>query len=197
MKQIDNVLRNEFYKPNFIAIDLVELDLAVNPLYLSSGGRDIVWNGRNYNAQGNFIAFGGLTEDFDVRVGKFTISLSAVGNDYISRFVDTQDSQNTKTDYEGRRVIVRKAFLDYNTGAVVYEPLIIFDGIIFNVSVTETANSCSIAVECASLFSDFERQSGRKSNNQSNWLYQNGYTDDLCFEQSGIVQSSEYKWGRI
>jgi hypothetical protein len=197
MKQIDNSLREEFFRQNFIAIDLVDLVLAQNPLYLCSGGRNIEFSGREYNAQGNFIGFGGLTEDFDVRVGKFTISLSAVGNDYISRFVDTQDNQNTKTDYEGRRVIVRKAFLNYNTGAIIHTPLIIFDGIIFNVSVTETATSCAIAVECASLFSDFERLSGRRTNNQSNWLFQNGYTDDLSFEQSGIVQSSEYKWGRV
>lgn len=203
MKTISNTVREEFYRQNFIAVDLVELHLSP-PLYLASGGIDISHDsataptaGTNtYNAQGNFITFSGMSEDFDVRVGKFNITLSGVGNNYVTKFVDTSSTPTNKTDYEGARVVVYKAFLNYNTLAIQGTPLMIFDGVIFNVSVSETASSCVINLECASLFSDFERTSGRKTNNNSNWLFQ-GSTYDTSMEQSGYVGQSEYKWGRL
>lgn len=203
MKSISNTVREEFYRANFIAVDLVELHLST-PLYLASGGIDMAYDsataptaGTNtYNAQGNFISFAGMSEDFDVRVGKFNIILSGVGNDYVNKFVDTSSTPTNKTDYEGARVVVYKAFLNYNTLAIQGTPLMIFDGVIFNVTVSETANSCTITLDCASLFSDFERTAGRKTNNNSNWLFQ-GSTYDTSMEQSGYVGQSEYKWGRL
>lgn len=204
MKTISTAVRNEFYRQNFIAVDLVELHLSP-ALYLCSGGINISYDspsapnaGTNvYEAQGNFIGFSGMSEDFDVRVGKITMTLSGVGNNYVNKFIDTSSLPTNKTDYEGRRVVIYKAFLDYNTLAIVSNaPLIIFDGIIFNVSIQETANSCLINVECASLFSDFERTAGRKTNNSSNWLFQ-GVQYDTAMEQSGYVGQSEFRWGRL
>jgi hypothetical protein len=203
LKTISNTVREEFYRQNFIAIDLVELHLST-PLYLCSGGINFSYDSataptagtNSYDAQGNFISFSGMSEDFDVRVGKFTITLSGVGNSYVNKFIDTSTLPTNKTDYEGSRVVVYKAFLNYNNLTIAGTPLMIFDGVIFNVSIQETAKSCTINLECASLFSDFERTAGRKSNNNSNWLYQ-GSTYDSAMEQSGYVGQSEYKWGRL
>ena len=204
MKTISDVVREEFYRQNFVAVDLIEIHLSPTALYLASGGIDIGFDsstapdsGTNtYNAQGNFIAFSGMSEDFDVRVGKFNITLSGVGNNYVTRFVDTSSLATNKNDYEGARVVVYKAFLNYNTLAIQGTPLMMFDGVIFNASVTETAKSCTINIECASLFSDFERTQGRKTNNTSNWLFQ-ASTYDTSMEKSGYVGQSEYKWGRL
>lgn len=203
MKSISNTVRNEYYRANFIAVDLIELQLST-PLYLASGGINISYDsttapnaGTNtYQAQGDFLGFTGLTEDFDVRVGKFSISLSGVGNSYISKFIDTSTSEDTKTNYEGSRVVVYKAFLSYVDLSIVGTPILLFDGQIFNVGIQETNGSCTISVECSSLFADFDRTTGRKSNNGSNWLYQ-GSTYDTSMEASGYVANSEYKWGRL
>ena len=203
MKTISNTVRNEFYRQNFIAVDLVEIHLAT-PLYLASGGINISYDsptaptaGTNtYTAQGDFMGFTGLTEDFDVRVGKFSILLSGVGNSYVVKFAPVIDSPYIRNDYEGARVVLYKAFLDVQTLQIVGDPLRIFDGIIFNVGITETSNSCDISIECSSLFADFDRTAGRKTNNGSNWLYQ-GSTYDVSMEQSGYVGNTEFKWGRL
>lgn len=194
MKVYSDTLRGEFYRQNFIAVDLVELHLTV-PLYLASGGINLAYDsttaptaGSNtYTAQGDFMGFSGLSEDFDVRVGKFTIYLSGVGNSYVNKFIDQ--------DFEGRRVVVYKAFLNLNTLAIVDTPIMMFDGIIYNAAITEKSNSCQINVECSSLFADFERTNGRKTNNSSNWFYQ-GVKYDTSMEKSGIVGQSEFLWGR-
>lgn len=204
MKTISNTVRDEFYRSNFIAVDLVEIQTPGVPLYLCSGGINISYDsptapnaGTNtYTAQGEFMGFTGLTEDFDVRVGKFGITLSGVGNNYIEAIVNTSNNPDFKIPYEGARVVVYKAFLNVTNLAIVGDPLMLFDGVIFNVGVEETSNSCILSVECSSLFSDFDRTAGRRTNNGSNWLFQ-GSTYDTCMEQSGVVGNTEYKWGKL
>jgi hypothetical protein len=70
-----------------------------------------------------------------------------------------------------------------------------FDGIIYNIQISESNNSCQITVDCSSLFADFERSAGRKSNNGSNHLFQ-GSTFDTCMEKAGYVGATEINWGK-
>lgn len=197
--------KDEYYRDHTISVDCVELHLKSNTganqcLYLCSGGFDIQFDsatapdsGTNtYVAQGNFIGFTGMSEDMDVKVGKFTISLSAIGNDYIQRFLTTE--------VEGKRVVIYKAFLSFGpTGtdplALVAAPIMMYDGTIYNFSINETAKTCQVSVDCSSLFADFERTNGRKTNNWSNWLFQ-GEQYDKAFDKAGWVGQTEFKWGR-
>jgi hypothetical protein len=197
--------RSEYYRDHTIAIDCVELHLknpqgANDPLYLSSGGADLVFDsptapttGNNvYTAQGNFIGFSPLTEDFDVKVGKFTIYLSGISNGYVSKLINYE--------IEGKRVAIYKAFLGFGPNGtdplgLVAAPILMFDGIIYNFAVQESSRSCQITIDCSSLFADFERTNGRRTNNWSNWLFQ-GSQSDRCFEKSGWVGQTEFKWGR-
>lgn len=199
MKVVHDDTRNEFYRENFIAVDLLEIHLTnggVQPLYLCSGGFNVVWDSptapdagdNEYQAQGQFMGFSGIDESFDVKVGKFTIYLSGVGNSFVEYFVDA--------DFEGCRVVLHKAFLNYADMSIAGNPILMFDGIIYNVGITESQKSCQVNVECSSLFADFERTAGRKTNNISNWLFQ-GVQYDTGLEQAGKVGMTEYKWGRV
>jgi hypothetical protein len=85
--------------------------------------------------------------------------------------------------------------MDITTGSIVDRPFLLFDGQINNVSISESSKTCSISIDCASIFADFERSAGRKTNNESNWLYQ-GVKYDKCFEASGLLKNTEVKWGR-
>lgn len=195
MKTYPNTTRDEFYRDKFIAVDLLELQLTntagvSDPVYLCTGGFPITWNGNTYTAQGDFIGFSTVSEDFDIKVGKFSIYLSALGSGFVNKFINT--------DFEGKRVIIRKAFLDFDpmTLSIIDQPIIIFDGQIYNVSIVESRSSASITVECSTLFADFERTAGRKTNNGSNWLYQ-GSQQDTAFEKAGFVGTTEFLWGRL
>lgn len=198
--------RDEYYRDHTIAVDCVELHLKSNTganqaLYLSSGGFDVRFDSatapdpgiNTYTAQGNFIGFTGMSEDIEVKVGKFTITLSAIGNDYVTRFLTTE--------VEGKRVCIYKCFLGFGpTGtdplSLVAAPILIFDGTIYNFSINETQKTCQLSLDCSSLFADFERSNGRKTNNWSNWLFQ-GDNSDKCFEKSGWVGQTEFRWGRL
>ena len=197
--------RDEYYRDHTISVDCVELHLktaagANDTLYLNNGGIDISFDSatapeagvNSYVAQGNFLGFGGMSEDMEVKVGKFTITLSGIGNDYISKFINSE--------VEGKRVCIYKAFAGFGVSgtsplALVAAPILMYDGTIYNFSIQETASTCQISVDCSSLFADFERSNGRKSNNWSNWLFQ-GVSYDKAFDKSGWVGQTEFKWGR-
>ena len=187
-------LRDAVYSPNIFSVDLVELHLST-PLYLCSGPYDIAVDtatapnaGVNtYTAQGEFIAFSGISEDFDVKVGKLSVTISGVTG---------LTEVFTNPNVTAKRVTLYRCFLNLTTGAVIGSPVNLFDGIINNVSITETDRSCSITVDCASLFADFERTAGRKTNNDANWAFQ-GFKFDTSFEKAGVLKNTEVKWGRV
>jgi hypothetical protein len=197
--------KDEYTRDQSIAVDCVELHLKDNSganqtIYLCSGGANLQFDsptapdsGTNtYTAQGDFIGFTPLGEDFDVKVGKFSIFLSGLGNGYINKLIDYE--------IEGKRAVVYKAFLWFGAGGtgplqLVDDPILMFDGVIYNYGVEEAARSCQITIDCSSLFADFERLNGRKSNNWSNWLFQETKFDQ-AFNKSGFVGQTEFKWGR-
>jgi hypothetical protein len=197
--------KDEYYRDHTISVDCVELHLktttgANDTLYLCNGGFDVSFDSatapeagvNTYQAQGNFIGFSGMSEDMEVKVGKFTISLSGISNGYVTKFINYE--------VEGARVVIYKAFLSFGGSgtdplALVAAPIMMYDGTIFNFSIQETANSCQLSVDCSSLFADFERSNGRKTNNWSNWLFQ-GVQYDKAFVKSGWVGETEIKWGR-
>jgi hypothetical protein len=200
MKTFDSDILNQIYNDRFIAVDLIEIHLkdtsnANIALYLTNGNFNISYDsstapdsGLNiYLAQGQFMGFSNVAEEFDVKVGKFSIYLSAIGTDYITTF--------TENEVEGRRVVIYKAFLDINTLAIVSSPIMLFDGIIMNVGITESARTCNLSIDCSTLFSDYERNNGRKTNNGSNWLYQ-GVSYDTAMQKTGFTGNTELKWGK-
>jgi hypothetical protein len=191
------LVRDEIYRSHNFAVDLVELHLGSGQnLYFCNGGIDLTVDtttapdaGSNiYEAQGDFIGFSPLDEDFDVRVGKFSIYLAGVGNNLVDYFIEN--------NVVGKRVVIYKAFLELQTLAIVQSPVLMFDGQIHNVTIKETPSSCQINVDCASLFADFERTAGRKTNNWSNWFFQ-GAQIDTSMEKTGFVGQTEFKWGKV
>lgn len=200
MKYLNTQILDQIYNDRFIAVDLVEIHLrdqlgVSRPLYLTNGNFDIVWDspsaptaGNNrYTAQGEFMGFSTVAEEIDVKVGRFSIFLSAIGNDYLTQF--------SSTEVESKRIIIYKAFLEYNTLQIIPDPVCLFDGLIMNVTITESASTCGVNIDCATLFSDFERTNGRFTNSNSNWLYQ-GYEYDKSFEKSGWTGNTDIAWGR-
>jgi len=203
----EQYLRDEYYRDHTFAVDLIEIHLkdsndADAPLYLASGGMNIDFDSdtapdagsNSYSAQGEFIGYTAINEDFDVRVGKFSVTLSGLPSGYIDKFVGNEP--------EGKRVCVYKVFLDLNTLEVIgtdsaggTASILMFDGEIFNVNIQESAETCNISVDVSSHFADCERTAGRKTNDWSNWLFQ-GSNYDTAFEKAGFVGNTEFLWGR-
>lgn len=196
----NSALRDEYYRDNKFAVDLIEIHLKNSngqnaPLYLATGMLDIEYDSPTaptsgvitYSAQGQFMGMTAINEQFDVVLGKMTITLSGLAPGYISRFIGAEP--------EGKPVYIYKTFLDLNTLQIVEEPILMYSGETYNVIIQESKETCSIGVEVASIFADFDRRNGRATNDWSNWNFQ-GDTYDTCMEKAGFVGNTEFLWGR-
>jgi hypothetical protein len=188
------LIREEYSRDHQFAVDLIRMflkDANGNTVeeYLCTGMIDITYNGNVYTAQGEFLGYSAIQEDYDVKVGKITISLSGVDNDFASRF--------SNIDQVGSEIRVGKVFLDLNTLDIISDyAIVMYIGEIYNVSIQENAETCTINVECASVFADFDRTAGRRTNDWSNWYFQ-GTRYDTAMEKAGFVGNTEFLWGRI
>tara|TARA_R110000772_G_scaffold17682_5_gene49196 strand:+ start:5033 stop:5647 length:615 start_codon:yes stop_codon:yes gene_type:complete len=196
----DSAIRDEYYRDNKFAVDLIELHLKSSagrntPLYLATGMINIAFDSptaptagvNNYSAQGEFMSMSAITEQFDVVLGKVNLGLSGLPSGYINKFVNTEP--------EGKPVHIYKCFLDLNTLAIVSDPIHMFAGEIYNVAVSEGPASCQISLQVSSKFADFERRAGRMTNDWSNWNFQ-GSTYDKSMAQTGYIGNTEFLWGR-
>lgn len=200
MKTYHQDVRDEFYRDHTFAVDLIEIQIqdgsgSDDCLYLASGGIDIAFDsttapdaGTNtYSAQGEFISYTAIDETFDVVVGKFQITLSGLPSGYIDKFIGK--------NVEGQRIVVYKAFMDLNDFTIIQTPILMYDGTIYNVAIQENQNTCTIGLDITSQFADFERTAGRKTNNWSNWYFQDAKYD-TAMEKTGYVGNTEFLWGR-
>lgn len=198
MKNYPSAIREEYYRQGFIAVDLLEVHLYDennNPLpyYFSNGGIPIRANssltGQEvvYTAFGEFMGFTSMSESLDVSVGKFSIGLSGLSPGFFNDLLTNAS--------EGRRVVIKKVFLDLQSLQVIDQPITIYEGYIYNYALTEGAKTATLNLSCSSLFSDFERTNGRKTNNWSNWLFQ-GLKYDKAMDKAGFVGQTEFLWGR-
>ena len=186
-------IRNEYSRDHNFAVDIIRMFLKdangnTEEEYLCTGMIDITYNGDVYTAQGEFLGHTSIQEDYDIKVGKITLTLSGVANDFASRF--------SQIDQVGSQIRIGKVFLDLNTLDIISDyAIVMYIGEIYNVSIQENAETCTINVECSSVFADFERRAGRSTNDWSNWYFQ-GVNYDTSMEKAGFVGNTEFLWGR-
>lgn len=197
----DNI-RSEIYRQNFFCQELVYIGLrdssgnqtltSTSALRFASGGINVSITEadsvqRTYTAQGDFIGFNTVSEDLDVKLGKFSIVLSGATVAQVNNFLNK--------DFEGTPVEITRVFLDYTT----LQPLgniKIFDGYIYNVTVQESAVTCTIEISCATLWADFDRINGRMTDNHTNWHFQGGVASDMAFNKTATIGTQTFNWGK-
>ena len=200
-----NVIKNwttvldEIYRENFFSVDAVYIALLddtgaitdASTLRLATGGIDVQLQFtdntyKTFAAQGDFMGFNSIEDTLDAKLGKFSIQLSGLTSGMAQRFLNK--------DFEGQRVQVAKIFLDYQTLQTIAQ-YVAFDGVIYNATITEDEKTCTITVDVATLWADFDRKAGRMTDNNSNWVFQGGLTLDKCFQKSGSVGQISFQWG--
>lgn len=99
---------------------LVEFDFSSGPLRLSTGSRDLLWNGFTWQAVGGGLEIGGVEESGDLKGQGVDIVLAGVDLSLISTLLSQE--------YRGRTLDVWQAILDQTLGTVV-ETIKLFDGL--------------------------------------------------------------------
>ena len=130
-----------------------------------------------YLATGQFLGFGDISDELEIKNNSLDLSLSGVRGDFTAIFV--------QNNVEGSLVEVSRGYYDESTGNIVAPPEPRWAGRVNNASIQDDYNYTDedkiiISVSCKSLFETlFKRQSGRYTSLQG---FQKFNSADLSME---------------
>ena len=175
---IDSATIAELAKDDFNLATLIRFDFS-SVLYLTDWDRDISALSATWNSSPHFLGVGDVKETSDLRVNTVDITLSGVEQSYVSLFL----SQNY-IDVPSR---IYRAVLDDND-VVIGSPILVFNGVITNYDIQDSKSESTVTVQIASHWKDFEKENGRKTNDNSQKIY---FPNDEGFECNGWRSSQQ------
>lgn len=177
--------QNEVVKSQNMPVHFVSVHLDDYTLYMNDSYKPIIFNGHDYLALGNLMAFSDIEESAELIVSSMTLSLSGVNQQMISVVLNEE--------YIDRQVKVYTGFLDVATHVLLDTPVLIFEGKIDTPSISEDpdAGYSIVSISVTNAWIDFTRSTGRHANNEEQQIL---FPGDLGFEFAA-QNTSELVWG--
>ena len=183
--------QTEFEGRKLFGADLIELHLST-PRYLTTAPINITFDsasapdsGANtYLAQGQLLQFSQVAESSDIRINQLIMTFTAVDTTTLALLLND--------DYINTRVVIYRALLDDDYAFTSDDVFTLFDGKITGYQIREEETTSTIQIIVASMFADFERVNGRKTNPASQKLH---FPDDEGMQYSASIVK-DMKWGR-
>lgn len=178
----------EISKDAFVFGDLVEFHFST-PKFITNFKKDIntttttSGGAQTFTAQGELLTFDTIKEQPEIKVNQINIGLSAATNTFTSIFMNN--------DYVDTRVVIYRVFL--NSSLVqIDNPVMLFDGEIQSYAINETGRTSTLGVTCSSVFYEFDRINGRRTNQSSQQAL---FPGDKGMNHSAIT-TEDIRWGK-
>ena len=148
------------------------------PLTSSISGSSVT-----YSASDFILDISSFDEQTDITKGTLNLTLSGVNTTYIAVVLN----ENVIND----SVIIYRGILN-DSNQVIADPIILYKGTIDGFDINENKTQSLVNLKVVSHWADFEKKSGRKTNNTSQQRF---FSSDVGFDHSSeMVQ--DIKWGR-
>ena len=136
-----------------------------------------------YSSSKFLVSYPEISEETDISKSSISIALSGADQSYISVVL----AENVVND----SVTIYRAFLDDNN-AIIADPFLLYKGTIETYSINENETSSALTLNIVSHWADFEKKSGRKTNNTSQQRF---FSTDkgMGFSSETVL---DIKWGR-
>lgn len=167
-----------------IRVTLVEIQTTGSTVYYTDAPFDIDYAGNTYEAQGNFLGVSNVEENAELIITNCQLIISALDVGNITTYATS--------GIINKQVIVRSAYLDPTDQSIVDTPIITFKGKITGYAVTDAQNTATIALEVASTFANFEKTTGRYTN-EGNFQREHPQDRSMEFSHESLA---DIKWGR-
>jgi hypothetical protein len=136
-----------------------------------------------YVASDFILGVSNFSEETDVNLSPITLSLSGADQTFISTCLN----ENVIND----EVKIFRGFLQ-DTNVLINDPFLLYNGQIDNFGISESDTDSLVNLAIVSHWADFEKRSGRKTNNTSQQRF---FSTDVGMDfSSQTVQ--DIKWGR-
>ena len=136
-----------------------------------------------YSSSKFLVSYPEVSEETDISKSSIAIALSGADQSYISIAL----AENVVND----SVTIYRAFLDANN-AIITDPFLLYKGAIETYIINENETSSALTLNIVSHWADFEKKSGRKTNNTSQQRF---FSADKGMEFSSETVL-DIKWGR-
>ena len=167
-----------------IRIQLVEVATTGATQYFTNCPFSIVFDSNTYQAQSNFLGVTDIEENAELVITNCKIAISGLDTSNITTFA--------KSEMIGKQVIIRSAYLQPDTRAITDTPIITFKGKVTGYIVSDAEKTATISLEVASTFANFEKTTGRYTNEGS---FQREHPNDRSMEFAHS-DLNDIKWGR-
>lgn len=174
---------NEFYE----TVKIVLKDGASTKTYkVCNAPYDLTVGSDTFTAFGQLMSFSGFEENSTLEIAKVSVTLSGVATNDPNLFNPVNDFIDL--DYTNSPVNIRRVYV--NDSGIVGD-IEVFKGYIQSAGMAiDSSDTCTVKIDIANHWSDFEREAGRYSNSNSQQRY---YPGDEGMEYSKEVQK-DIKW---
>ena len=181
------LVESEIEGQQLYTFHLVEFQFDSGTLRFTTLNRNIDFGGNTYGATPDFLSFGNVVESETVEVGSMEFTLSSVDLTVVA--------QALTEDFTDRPILLYRAFLDRSTYQLIVDPYLIYEGRVTGFTLSENIDqsTSNLVWASASIWSDFQRTAGRRSNHNDQQVF---YPGDMAFEYGHSIDFS-LKWGRV
>lgn len=174
----------EVAKPKVRYIFLAELVFSSGTVRAWTGIGTLTWAGQSWIGTGSFGGVSQVEEASDFQATNISFSLSGIPSEYIALVLADA--------YQGKSAKLWKAYLDDNA-AIIADPFQLFAGRLDVATITETGDTCSIAITAESELADLKRS---RESRYTDAEQQRKYPGDLGLQYITQAASKEINWGR-
>ena len=167
-----------------VRVILVSVATTGSTQYYTNAPFDIVFDSNTYQAQADFLGVTDVEENAELIITNCNLIISGLDTDNITTFA--------QTGMVGKQVIIRSAYLNPTDNSIIDTPIITFKGKATGYAVADADKTATISLEVASTFANFEKTTGRYTNEGS---FQREHPNDRSMQFSHQV-IQDIKWGR-
>ena len=180
-RNMDSATQTEVAKHSITGFELLEIELDDATYRFTNGPWEASYNGNTYLALGNFLGFSEIQENTQMQIAEVTVTLTGLRQEDFGYFVNT--------NFIDRPIRIYRQLWNEQAGGVV-GTFKLFEGRFSNAACEDDGEILTVGGKAANSFVDFERRSGRSTNDDEHQFY---YPGDKFFEFSKEVLK-EIKW---
>ena len=185
-RTLTTAVKNELLTGEIKPVHLIEIGFST-PVYLTDCGfnltSSISGTSRTYTSSEFLVGASSFEEQVDIT--KTTLSLFLSGAD--QTFISTVLNENIVND----TVEIYRGLLDSNN-SLIADPILLYSGNIDTFEISESATQSNVKLLVVSHWADFDKKSGRKTNNASQQRF---FSTDVGMDYSSETVL-DIKWGR-